>query len=53
MLLPTHSLERFQALGIYTLPNLEAIQGESIPKLLCFLNKQFRTILNKLFRENN
>nr|XP_044248538.1 uncharacterized protein LOC123002436 [Drosophila takahashii] len=36
---PAHNLNRFQRLGSYTLPNLAAIQGTSIPKLLCFLKR--------------
>jgi len=36
---PAHNLKRFQTLGGYTLPNLEAIQGISIQKLLCFLRR--------------
>jgi len=36
---PAHNLKRFQTLGSYTLPNLVAIQGVSIPKLLCFLKR--------------
>ncbi|XP_070075503.1 uncharacterized protein [Drosophila takahashii] len=36
---PAHNLKRFQTLGSYTLPNLAAIQGTSIPKLLCFLKR--------------
>jgi len=34
---PANNLKRFQTLGSYTLPNLAAIQGVSIQKLLCFL----------------
>jgi len=36
---PAHSLKRFQTLGSYTLPNLAAIQGVNIQKLLCFLRR--------------
>jgi len=36
---PAHNLKRFQTLGSYTLPNLAAIQGVSIQKLLCFLRR--------------
>jgi len=36
---PAHNLKRFQTLDSYTLPNLAAIQGVSIQKLLCFLRR--------------
>jgi len=36
---PAHNLKRFHTLGSYTLPNLEAIQGVRIQKLLCFLRR--------------
>jgi len=36
---PTHNLKRFQTLGSYTLPELAAIQGVSILKLLRFLKR--------------
>jgi len=34
-----HNLKRFPTLGSYTLPNLAAIEGVSIQKLLCFLKR--------------
>jgi len=34
-----HNLKRFQTIGNYTLPNLAAIQGVSIPRLLCILKR--------------
>jgi len=37
---PEHNLKRFQTLGSYTLPNLAAIQGVSIQKLLYFLRRR-------------
>jgi len=36
---PAHNLKRLQTIGSYTLPNLAAIQGVSIHKLLCFLRR--------------
>jgi len=36
---PAHNLKHFQTLGSYTLPNLAAIQGVSIHKLVCFLRR--------------
>jgi len=35
-----HNLKRLQTLQSYTFPNLAAMQGISIPKLLRFLKKK-------------